>query len=144
MMDHEPPVPATTGEVTGAPARRRWGRARWAVWLPEVLNASIVALVVTSAATSFSAPTSAAEIQGSLLDTYEVSAWGFLAVCVLAVAGIAAAALTSLGAQSPVRRRIAVVQIVLLLACVGLVGWQHHQLMKRTTDLTGQTFGGFP
>lgn len=114
------------------------------MWLPEAVNATLVALVVISAVTGFTAPISDARIQASLVDTYEASAWGFFAVCLLATAGIAAAILTRLGAQSPVRRRIAVVQIVLLLACVALVGWHHQQLMQRTTDLTGQTFGGFP
>jgi bacteriorhodopsin len=107
-------------------------------------NASIVGLVVFAVLERFLRPYSDADIQASLVDTYEASAWGFLVVCVVGLVGIAAAALVRFVGHSPVRRRIAVLQVVLLLACIALAGWQHHSLMKRTTELTGQTFEGFP
>jgi hypothetical protein len=139
-LSSEPTTPTASGESH----LQRWGRAHWAAWVPEAVNAAIVALVVVAALKRVIWPYSDADIQASLVDTYEPSAWGVLIVCVVGLVGIGGAALVRSVAQSRARRRIAVLQIIFLLVCIALAGWQHHTLMKRTTELTGQTFEGFP
>ena len=84
------------------------------------------------------------KIRRSLVDTYESSAWTFLAVCILAVIGVACALVARAVSRNAVRRRMAALQIVLMVASVGLAAYGHHGLMRRTMELTGQSFGGFP
>jgi len=84
------------------------------------------------------------EIRQSLVDTYEPSAWTLIEVCTLSVVGIACALLTRAASSRRTRRRIAAIQLVLMVAAVGVAAYGHHRLMRRTTKLTGQTFGGFP
>jgi cytochrome bd-type quinol oxidase subunit 2 len=125
-------------------ARRNWGILGWAKWLPEVANAGLVALVVLGALAMLVQPYSDEEIQQSLVDTYEPSAWNFIAVCIVALLGVGCALLARVASQTPTRRRVALLQVGVMLASIVLAGYGHHRLMQRTTQLTGQTFGGFP
>ena len=131
--DHNAPAPP-----------QPWGAAGCSAWLPEVANASLVAFALVWTYSSRASRFTDSQIQGSLVDTYEVSSWGFTLLCALAVGGIAAAFLTRVVAQSVARKRLAVLQIAVLLGCILVAGWQHHVLMGRTTALTGQRFEGFP
>ena len=123
--------------------RAEWGILGWARWLPEIGNAAVVALVLISSATSV-VSYSNEEIRQSLVDTYEPSASNFIAVCVLAVVGVVAALVARGVASQATRRRVASIQIAVMMVAVAVAAFGHHRLMQRTTHLTGQTFGGFP
>jgi H+/Cl- antiporter ClcA len=131
------------GSRSGSSPSGSWGTLSWARWLPEVGNAAIVAMALLSACASLWSY-SDEEIRQSLVDTYEPSAWNFLAACIFAVIGVACALLARAVSRKAVRRRIAVFQIVLMVASIGLAAYGHQRLMRRTTELTGRTFGGFP
>jgi hypothetical protein len=130
-------------EASDADPSRGWGIWGWARWVPEIANAFIIAMAAFGAylnLTSYSDE----EIRQSLVDTYEPSAWTLIQVCTLSVVGIACALLTRAASRRPTRRRVAVIQLVLMVAAVAVAAYGHHRLMRRTTALTGQTFGGFP
>jgi H+/Cl- antiporter ClcA len=120
-----------------------WGLLGWAKWLPEVTNAAVVALVLVCSAASV-VPYSDDEIRQSLVDTYEPSAWNFMGACFFAVVGGAAGLVARVAAARPTRRRLATIQVAVMVVAVAVAGFGHHRLMQRTTRLTGQTFGGFP
>ena len=122
---------------------RGWGVLCWAKWLPEVGNAAIVALTILFAVASLGSH-SDEEIRQSLVDTYEPSAWNFIAATILAGLGVIAALVARTGSVLAARRRIATIQIAVMVAAVAIAAFGHHRLMQRTTRLTGQTFGGFP
>jgi hypothetical protein len=84
------------------------------------------------------------EIRQSLVDTYEPSAWNFIGVAILAVLGVVAAFVARTASAHVMRRRIATIQIAVMVAAVAVAAFGHYRLMQRTTELTGQTFGGFP
>jgi hypothetical protein len=121
-----------------------WGILGWAKWLPEVANAGLVALAVLGALAMLLQPFSDDEIQQSLVDTYEPSAWNFIAICIVALAGVGCAVLARVASHTRSRRRVALLQVGVMLASMVLAAYGHHRLMRRTTQLTGQTFGGFP
>lgn len=122
---------------------RRWGILGWASWLPEIINVGVVGIAAFGAVANLISFSDDAIRQG-LIDTYEPSAWTFLVVCVFAVVGIALALFMRAASRRPTRQRIAVLQLVLMVAAVVVAGYGHLRLMRRTTELTGQTFGGFP
>lgn len=117
--------------------------ATWARWLLELANGVIVALVLVYAIGNL-APFSDDEIRSSLVDTYDASALAFLALCMLAALAAGASLLAYWLSGSLRRKRLAVIQLALVVACLGASGFAHLRLMQRTTRLTGQTFGGFP
>jgi len=132
-----------TERARPANRNRGWGFLGWAKWLPEIGNAAIVASAVLLALTSL-VSYSDDEIRQSLVDTYEPSAWNFIGVCILAVLGVIAALVAKSAAVHSFRRRMAIMQIALMLTAVVVAASGHYRLMQRTTRLTGQAFGGFP
>jgi hypothetical protein len=136
---------ATPG-TSGAAAKHRnlWGILGWAEWLPEVANGGLVALALLGALAMLLQPYSDEAIRQSLVDTYEPSAWNLIGICVLALLSIGCALVARITSQKPARRRLALLQVGVMLASIGLAAYGHHRLMQRTTQLTGQTFGGFP
>jgi len=134
---------ATSGVSDPKDQPTAWGHLAWAKWLPEVFNVTIVAIALLGALASLvSYPDQA--IRESLVDTYEPSAWNFIAVCLFAVIGAILGFFTRSISRSRGRRRLASTQIALMVASVLVAAYGHHQLMRRTTELTGQSFGGFP
>ena len=120
-----------------------WGILGWARWLPEIANGGIVLLTALFSVVSLISYSDAA-IRQSLVDTYEPSAWNFIGVCILAFLGVLAAVIARVAAKHSVRRRLASIQVAIMVASVAVAAFGHWRLMQRTTELTGQTFGGFP
>jgi len=120
-----------------------WGYLGWAKWFPEVCNFTVVGLTLLGALGALASYPDQA-IRESLVDTYEPSALNFIAVCVFAVIGAILGCIARSSARSRGRRRVASIQIALMVASVLVAAYGHHQLMRRTTELTGQSFGGFP
>ena len=133
-----------TPQAVGRPGSdRSWGRFGWARWLPEVVNAGIVALVLACTVSSL-VPLTDAELRGSALDIYEGSAWNLIGLCVFATVGAVAAVGVYWASESARRKRLAAVQIAIIVVCVAASAFGHLRVMRRITQLTGQTFGGFP
>lgn len=137
-------VPAVQVPRGGSENRHPAGRLHWAAWLPEVINALVVAVPVFFTSAAVVTLYSDASIREGVVDTYKSSAWNVMGVTVFALLGIVFALITRFAADSSRRRRLALYQMVLLVTCMIVVGYQHHRLMKRITAMTGQTFGGFP
>ena len=133
----------TDDNAYDAPAKR-WGPLGWAKWLPELANVTVVGLALLCAIESVVAPFSDDEIRQSIVDTYEVSAWNFMAVCLLATIGIGCAVVARFAAVSESRKRLALIQCAAMLVLVGVAAYGHYRVMQRTTELTGQSFEGFP
>ena len=116
----------------------------WARWLLEAGNAVIVSVALLCALVSVTESYSDEQVRQSLVDTYEGSAWNFVAVCLFALLGIGCAVLARVASHSRTRRHVDLLQIALMIVSIGVAAYEHHRLMQRTTALTGQTFGGFP
>ncbi|ODU58013.1 MAG: hypothetical protein ABT02_15720 [Comamonadaceae bacterium SCN 68-20] len=86
-------------------------------------------------------PFTDAEIQQSLVDTWQVNAIITTACLVVVLAVGALSALLS-WRGSPLAKRLSVGSVALSLATVGLLVLSHAALTERTTKLTGQEFGG--
>jgi len=89
-------------------------------------------------------PYSDEDIRQSLVDTYDASALNFIAICIVALLGVGCGLLARVASKTPIRRRVALLQVGVMLAAIVSAAYGHHRLMQRTTQLTGQTFGGFP
>lgn len=78
-----------------------------------------------------------------LVDSWEVYAGFTILVLVLmtGVAAVSTAAAVWKGDRR--RRRLALATLVVAVAAAGLQTWSHAALTKRTTRVSGQTFGGF-
>jgi cytochrome bd-type quinol oxidase subunit 2 len=141
MIDNAPAERPT--DARPVQTGRAWGTLGWAGWLPEVANGALVAIIALGALASLVSYSDAA-IRQSLVDTYEPSAWNFIFVSILAVVAIGCAFLTRAASERPIRRKLAAFQVALMLLAIGVTAFGHYRLMRRTTGLTGQTFGGFP
>jgi hypothetical protein len=127
------PMPATSTEPSRDPSTiggRPWGFARWAAWTPELLNALVVGIPI-AILVELGWPRSDAELQRSMLDIYEGSQWAVFVAAIFVALGVGCAVITRLGSVSSSRRRLAALQIVvLLLAFVAVVALQN-QLATR-------------
>ena len=107
------------------------------------LVALLVLLSLQAAVGVFHPPYSDAELQGSLVDTWEVHAWWtILVVGLTSVVALLASPLAVWG-REPQTRRFARLIISLCVAACILAITSHALLTNRTTRLTGQTFGRF-
>ena len=133
-------------EDTSSAGKResRWGAFRWAAWLPESMNAVVVLAAMVPAFAGLIRPYSDEAIRRSLVDTYNVSAFSLMGVSTMGVVGIVCSVAVAYVTSSRRRRQLAMLQVLVLLVCVGVAAWAHHRLMERTTVLTGQTFEGCP
>lgn len=83
-----------------------------------------------------------AEIQASLVDTWEAHAAGSVAILILVLLGTCLSATLAWGATR-LAKRFAVSAVALGLADAVLLIASHVSLTERTTALTGHMFGGF-
>ncbi len=112
-------------------SRRQWGRWAWAGWVPELANAVIVAIPVLLAIAFVVDPYSDEEVRASIVDTYGVSSLDLFVAGAFASLGIAVALVTSVASRTRRRRRLAYLQVLLLLVAMGSLALQHHRLFER-------------
>jgi len=113
--------------------------------LREVLLSSLTGLLAIVCAFAlygfFFPPFADAEIQESFIDTWQVNAILTAAALGISVVAGALSALLSWRAKG-LSKTLAVAAAALCVISVGLLFFNHAALTSRTTELTGQTFGG--
>ena len=113
--------------------------------LREVLLSSLTGLLAIVCAFAFYGflfpPFTDAEIQESFVDTWEVNA--VLTAVALGVSVVAGALTVLLSWRAKgLSKTLSLAAMALFAMSVGLLLFNHSALTTRTTELTGQTFGG--
>jgi cell division protein FtsW (lipid II flippase) len=116
----------------------------WAAWLPELANAFVVIPTVILVVASLVRQYSNAELADNIVDTYEAAAWATLTTYVFAAIGIACASVAWVAARARLRRRLALLQVLVLLLCVGTAAYQQHILAARVERLHDVPQGKVP
>ena len=107
----------------------------------------LIALLLLGAAAAihdyFVPPYSDREIRESIVDTWEVEAFGAASALVLMGSAIALALRLAYRSKGTLSRRMAAVAVALAASAAMLTLLNHITLTKRTSQLTGQSFGAF-